>query len=131
VPTDCKCAVPCTDVLTPPCSSLPPVIYTTDASLPKEYIPELKLAAESVGLDWGKFSLTNNSCAPHPPSKSLVTEVGAWGLGRGLRNWCETSLSARSQVAGLWWGRAKAESNPCLASVLVPAAPLQATTCSA
>jgi hypothetical protein len=53
------------------------VIYTTDASLPKEYVPELKLAAESVGLDWDKFVLTNNTCGPHPPPKSLVTEVGA------------------------------------------------------
>lgn len=73
VPAD---TLPADTLLT--CCLLPPppaVVYTREAHLPKEYIPELKLAAESVGLDWDKFVVTNNSCGPHPPQKSLVAEV--------------------------------------------------------
>jgi hypothetical protein len=35
-------------------------------SLPQEYVPELRAAAQRAGLDWGKFKLTDNSCPPHP-----------------------------------------------------------------
>jgi hypothetical protein len=78
------------------------VIYTKEASLPKEYIPELKLAAESVGLDWDKFQVTNNSCGPHPPQKSLVVEVRAAP--------CQLACMCNSMFACAWlhsggWGQ--------------------------
>jgi VDE lipocalin domain len=42
------------------------VVYTRAPKLPQEYIPELKAAAEAAGLDWSKFTTTNNTCGPHP-----------------------------------------------------------------
>lgn len=50
-------------------------VYTRSASLPAEAIPELQAAAERAGLDWSKFTLTNNSCPAHPPERSLPERV--------------------------------------------------------
>ena len=41
-------------------------------------MPELRAAAEAAGLDWSKFSVTDNTCPPHPPPPpSLVAELEA------------------------------------------------------
>ncbi|KAK9810810.1 hypothetical protein WJX73_009081 [Symbiochloris irregularis] len=49
-------------------------VYTRAATLPEEYIPELKEAAESIGLNWADFKITDNSCKPHPPATSKPTK---------------------------------------------------------
>ena len=46
-----------------------------EPSLPVEYIPELEVAAQRAGLNWKDFQLTDNSCKPHPPAKSLLEKV--------------------------------------------------------
>jgi hypothetical protein len=46
----------------------------------QELIPELSAAVEKVGFTWKDFTVTDNSCKPHPPAKSLV-QVGAARLG--------------------------------------------------
>lgn len=51
------------------------VVYTKADLLPQEYIPELREAAEKVGLDWDQFVVTDNRCGPHPPRRSLNDEV--------------------------------------------------------
>lgn len=51
----------------PACPALP----CRDARLPAEAIPELQAAAERAGLDWSKFIVTDNSCPPHPPERTL------------------------------------------------------------
>ena len=45
------------------------------ASLPVELVPELAAAAERAGLRWADFRLTDNSCPPHPPPRSLVAQL--------------------------------------------------------
>jgi hypothetical protein len=56
-------------------------------------VPELTAAVEKVGLKWGDFIITDNSCKPHPPPKSLVEVrvfLGGGGMGRSMR--CSTAL---------------------------------------
>ena len=50
---------------------------------PQELVPELTAAVEKVGLKWADFIITDNSCKPHPPPKSLVEVrcVCVWGGG--------------------------------------------------
>ncbi|WIA11647.1 hypothetical protein OEZ85_011750 [Tetradesmus obliquus] len=50
-------------------------IYTRERQLPEELIPELTAAVEKVGFKWSDFTVTDNSCKPHPPAKSLVQEI--------------------------------------------------------
>lgn len=50
-------------------------MYSREASLPQEYIPEISAAVEKVGLKWDQFKVTDNSCPPHPPQESLVAQV--------------------------------------------------------
>lgn len=59
-------------------------VYTRERSLPEQYIPELRAAAEAAGLDWDKFVVTDNSCPPKPPPASLAQrlEKGAERLER-------------------------------------------------
>lgn len=52
------------------------VVYTRAAALPKELVPELRAAASAAGLRWDDFTLTDNTCGPHPPRPpSLLAEV--------------------------------------------------------
>eukprot|EP01026_Neomeris_dumetosa_P052780 TRINITY_DN4690_c1_g2_i4.p1 TRINITY_DN4690_c1_g2~~TRINITY_DN4690_c1_g2_i4.p1 ORF type:complete len:196 (+),score=34.61 TRINITY_DN4690_c1_g2_i4:282-869(+) len=51
------------------------VVYTRDSKLPSQYIEEFRQAATSVGLDWDQFVITDNTCKPHPPPKSIVQEI--------------------------------------------------------
>jgi hypothetical protein len=44
----------------------------------QELIPELSAAVEKVGFTWKDFTVTDNSCKPHPPQKSLVQVCGCW-----------------------------------------------------
>eukprot|EP00878_Enallax_costatus_P018093 GHUV01019035.1.p1 GENE.GHUV01019035.1~~GHUV01019035.1.p1 ORF type:complete len:454 (+),score=105.01 GHUV01019035.1:192-1553(+) len=62
------------------------VVYTRARQLPEELIPELSAAVEKVGMKWSDFKITDNTCPPHPPQKSLVQEieVGAESLEQGL-----------------------------------------------
>ncbi|EFJ12748.1 hypothetical protein SELMODRAFT_123552, partial [Selaginella moellendorffii] len=48
------------------------VVYTRSSSLPKSIVPELRLAAAKVGLDFDNFKTTDNSCTPQP---SLFAKV--------------------------------------------------------
>eukprot|EP00877_Chromochloris_zofingiensis_P001790 jgi/Chrzof1/11611/Cz06g02070.t1 len=50
-------------------------VYTKTRELDPALIPELSKAAESAGLKWADFKLTDNSCKPHPPKKDLVKAV--------------------------------------------------------
>jgi hypothetical protein len=52
-------------------------VYTRAASLPEEYVPELRAAAESAGLDWSQFKLTDNSCPAKPPARGPFEELEA------------------------------------------------------
>jgi hypothetical protein len=45
----------------------------------QELIPELSAAVEKVGFTWKDFTVTDNTCKPHPPQKSLV-QVGTAGI---------------------------------------------------
>jgi len=49
-------------------------VYTRSRSLPPELIPELKEKAEAAGLDWSKFTLTDNSCPAKPPTRGPIEE---------------------------------------------------------
>lgn len=49
--------------------------WRRESKLPDQYIPELREAAEKVGLKWDEFIITDNTCPPHPPPKSLVEEL--------------------------------------------------------
>lgn len=40
-------------------------------------MPELAAAAERAGLRWDEFQLTDNTCPPHPPRRSLVQTLEA------------------------------------------------------
>lgn len=51
------------------------VVYTRAAALPPEYVPELSAAAEAAGLKWSDFTLTDNTCGPHPPPESLAEKA--------------------------------------------------------
>lgn len=44
-------------------------VYTRAAQFPKEYEPEMRKAAEAVGLKWADFTITDNSCPDHPAKK--------------------------------------------------------------
>jgi violaxanthin de-epoxidase len=49
------------------------VVYTREASLPKELIPRLKLAAEKVNMNFDKqFTLTDNTCPSEPSDEEIV-----------------------------------------------------------
>ncbi|WPT17766.1 Violaxanthin de-epoxidase [Picochlorum sp. SENEW3] len=50
-------------------------VYTRDAHLPEEYIPELRQAAENAGLSWDDFTITDNACPPKPVSKGPFEEL--------------------------------------------------------
>lgn len=53
------------------------VVYTRARSLPREYVPELRRAAEAAGLKWDDFTVTDNTCGPRPPRPpGLLEEVG-------------------------------------------------------
>ncbi|MCO5556658.1 hypothetical protein L7F22_010209 [Adiantum nelumboides] len=43
------------------------VVYTRSKLLPPSIVPELTAAAKRVGLDFGKFRSTDNTCGPQPP----------------------------------------------------------------
>jgi len=51
------------------------VVYTRARQLPPGLIPQLTKAADSAGLDFRQFQLTDNSCRAHPPRRGLVDEV--------------------------------------------------------
>ncbi|KAF8070966.1 VDE1 [Scenedesmus sp. PABB004] len=51
------------------------VVYTRARALPPELVPELTAAVEQVGLKWSDFKLTDNTCKPHPPPKSLIETI--------------------------------------------------------
>eukprot|EP00892_Ulva_mutabilis_P007563 jgi/Ulvmu1/5179/UM021_0196.1 len=46
-------------------------VYTRAAEFPKAYEPEMRKAAESVGLRWDDFTITDNSCPDHPKRASF------------------------------------------------------------
>lgn len=50
-------------------------VYTRSRSLPPELIPELKEKAEAAGLDWSKFTITDNSCPAKPPPRGPIEEL--------------------------------------------------------
>ena len=45
------------------------------ATLPEEYVPEIKEHLQSVGLKWEDFKVTDNSCKPHPPAENPLVAV--------------------------------------------------------
>lgn len=65
----------------------------------QELVPELSAAVEGAGLKWSDFTVTDNSCKPHPPTKSLV-QVRHGSRVLGLReqaplcSWCCTFSGA-------------------------------------
>lgn len=66
------------------------------ATLPEEYIPELKEAAESIGLNWADFKITDNTCKPHPPAAKRPTKVPCRlfsGASQRLRDHCKRTVS--------------------------------------
>lgn len=62
------------------------VVYTRAASLPQEYVPELRKAAEAAGVDWDKMKLTDNTCKPASESSNLSPnfEGGLKSFGKGF-----------------------------------------------
>jgi violaxanthin de-epoxidase len=50
-------------------------VYTRASAFPAEYAPEMKKAAEAVGLKWEDFTLTDNTCPPHPPQVPFPLSV--------------------------------------------------------
>lgn len=61
-------------------------VYTKARQLPQELVPEISAAAERAGLKWSEFKLTDNTCKPHPPAKSLIQELeeGAEAVEQGV-----------------------------------------------
>lgn len=57
------------------CSYGGATVYTRTSSLNPDLIPELTKVAESAGLDFSKFQLTDNSCPAKPEPKGLVAEI--------------------------------------------------------
>ncbi|KAL2613972.1 hypothetical protein R1flu_025664 [Riccia fluitans] len=51
------------------------VVYTRSRTLPRSIIPELTKAAKSVGLDFNKFTATDNTCGPEPPLFARVEKT--------------------------------------------------------
>lgn len=47
-------------------------LYTRESKLPERLVPELRAAAEAAGLDWDKFTPTDNSCPAKPLPKKLA-----------------------------------------------------------
>jgi len=69
---------PCVNTALPLALSHPPysAVYTRGRQLPPGLIPRLTKAADSVGLDFKRqFKLTDNTCGPHPPRRTLVEGV--------------------------------------------------------
>jgi hypothetical protein len=50
-------------------------VRSREPSLPAEYIPELEAACDRAGLKWTDFQMTDNTCKPHPPAKSILEKV--------------------------------------------------------
>lgn len=50
-------------------------VYTREAHLPDEFVPELREAAERAGLNWDDFTVTDNSCPPKPQMKGPFEEL--------------------------------------------------------
>jgi violaxanthin de-epoxidase len=50
-------------------------VYTRESHLPDEYIPELREAAKSAGLNWDDFTITDNSCPPKPQMTGPFEEL--------------------------------------------------------
>lgn len=62
--------------LVAPCFEALPIAWAyRERSLPLEYIPELEAAATKAGLKWTDFQMTDNTCKPHPPAKSILEKV--------------------------------------------------------
>lgn len=47
-------------------------VYTRSASLPDEYVPEIKQALGKIGQNWDDWKITDNTCKPHPPVTGLI-----------------------------------------------------------
>ena len=56
-------------------------MYTRSKTLPQELVPELKAQAEAAGIKWESMALTDNTCPPHPPPRSLVKVGSLCGCG--------------------------------------------------
>lgn len=50
-------------------------VLRREPTLPAEYIPELQAACDRAGLKWTDFQMTDNTCKPHPPAKSILEKV--------------------------------------------------------
>jgi hypothetical protein len=50
-------------------------VWSREPSLPAEYIPELEAACDRAGLKWTDFQMTDNTCKPHPPAKSILEKA--------------------------------------------------------
>jgi len=62
-------------LVAPYLEALPIAWAYREPSLPLEYIPELEAAATKAGLKWTDFQMTDNTCKPHPPAKSILEKV--------------------------------------------------------
>jgi hypothetical protein len=58
-------------------------VYTRTRSLPPALVPELKAQAEAAGIKWEDMALTDNTCPPHPPPRSIVEVKRERGGQRG------------------------------------------------
>eukprot|EP00775_Hariotina_reticulata_P013067 gene13067-13194_t len=79
------------------------VVYTKARQLPEELVPELTAAVEKVGLKWSDFTITDNSCKPHPPQKSLIQEIESEAevLEKGLENRARVLEQGIEKEAGI------------------------------
>ena len=50
-------------------------VYTRTSTLNPDLIPELQVAAEKAGLDWSKFTITDNTCPAKPPPRGPLEEI--------------------------------------------------------
>ena len=87
-----------------------------------------KIQAESVGLKWEDFKITDSSCAPHPPRKRLSgcalpaacvlsSAQESLDLGCVSRQTCTVTFSVKKKVyaesVGLKWETFKITDNSC------------------
>lgn len=49
-----------------------------EASLPEQYVPEIKEALSKAGQNWGDWKVTDNTCKPHPPVTGLLANVSPY-----------------------------------------------------
>ena len=50
-------------------------MHCRSATLPEQYVPEIKEALSKAGQNWDDWKVTDNTCKPHPPVTGFLANV--------------------------------------------------------